>query len=89
MEGDPDGLSPLFLAPLNAHVPSDVEIWAMLRLPPPVRESFSKELDIPRHGLLTRLTQLASAVIGSALWSWRWAATELWTGWSSRRRSVP
>ncbi len=35
----------------------------MLRLPPPVRETFARELDEPRLGLLTRLNQLAGLVI--------------------------
>jgi hypothetical protein len=55
---DLDGLQPMFLAAFNAHVPSDAEIWPMIRLLPPVREQA-----IQHHDLLTRLTQLASTVI--------------------------
>ncbi len=45
----------MLLAPLDAHVPSDAKIWAMLGLPPPVRERVAKELDQPRPSLLMKI----------------------------------
>ncbi len=45
----------MLLAPLDAHVPSDSEIWAMLGLPPPVQECVAKELDQLRPGLHTKM----------------------------------
>jgi hypothetical protein len=63
MEPHAHGFAPLIRAPLNAPIPLDTQIWAMLRLPLPVRETFARELDAPRPGLLTRLNQLASLVI--------------------------
>ena len=42
-----NGYSSMELAPLDAHMPSDAEIWTgMLGLPLPVRERFSAQLDI-------------------------------------------
>jgi uncharacterized coiled-coil protein SlyX len=60
-----NGYSSMELAPLNAHMPSDAEIWTgMLGLPLPVRERFAKQLDIPQPGLLSRVNQLAALVAG-------------------------
>ena len=53
----------ILMAPLDAHIPSDAEIWEMAGIVPlSARERVAKELDQPRPGLLTKMISWANLV---------------------------
>ena len=54
----------ILMAPLDAHIPSDAEIWEMAGIVPlSARERVAKELDQPRPGLLTKMISWANLVV--------------------------